>query len=595
MAEGGAIVQEKAESPFSKHIFMFAFKWNYMDSSSNHKYKRYRHFSDKVNLQKFDDKIKALIKTRTCPNEKTIREEKAWEKETFKENRILDYNEYTYYYHNVRDAIYGDNKRIHADEKKVNIYHYNLTKDDNAQYIIKALLKNKQLLECGEQGYTEKEYILDLIKIELKVYDTGVGILSFFTENYIEPSLEAVNRINDYGRRIYPQFIEKQDNVPPTQKTKETFLASQHILKLGVDETNHYIETYSSDYEVEGNRISNIIMGLLGESFKTGKNALRNHSENVITVSPLIDDRMFVICFYANKELADRLKQTEKIDNKDYYSYIKNDKWYEYIFMEKEKNCQSKWMMQDILKQHTYERWIDYGTLYGMSYCSFVCLTDGSEFGIRNISVHMTTIYYQMMCLVLAQKASILRFEDELTDISNHSKDIPIEAVEKVYQNYLQFINGIYFREVTAQDQGIELYAMAQNLMRIDIDVRELKEEIGQLFQYVSLRADKETNRAINSLTYLNTLILVPSLVTGFFGMNIFGDRMREAWSISNYKSLVIWACIWIIAVGILPIALIRTKGIQKLIKKIPESFRIFIPWVIAGLAILVSALLYFS
>ncbi|MDF2614558.1 MAG: hypothetical protein K0S71_2344 [Clostridia bacterium] len=586
-------MQKKVDKPFSQHIFMFAFKWNYMDGTANHKYKKYRKFREKVDLQKFDKKIKAFTKTKDGSQEEVNRDKIRWEQEKYKENRILDYNEYTYYYHNVRDAIYGDNKYTHADDKKVNIYHYKITK--NAKYIIKTLLKNTSALDSAADEYIEKEYVLDITKIELKVYDTGVGILSFFAENYIEPSIEAVNRINDYGRRIYPQFIEKKNDAQQTQKTKETFLANEHILKLGEDKVDQYVENYSSDYEAEGNRISNIIMGLLGKSFKTGKSAYRNHLESIITVSPLIDDRMFVICFYTNKELADQLKQIEKSEGKEYYSYIKNDKWYEYIFAEKKKNCQSIWMMKKILKRHTYERWIDYGTLYGMSYCSFVCLTDGDSFGTQNISIHMTTIYYQMMCLVLAQKASILRFEDELTDISNHSKDIPIEAVEEVYQNYLQFINGIYFREVTAEDQGIELYTMAQNLMRIDIDVKELKEEIGQLFQYVSLRADKETNKAINSLTYLNTLILVPSLVTGFFGMNIFGERMKEAWNINDYKGLVIWTCIWIITVGILPIALIRSKGIQKLIKMIPRSIRTIIPWGIAGVAILAAIWMYFN
>lgn len=565
--------------PFSKHIFMFAFKWNYMDSK-NEKTKGYKKFSQKVNLEEFDKQLNAQHK-----------KESPWKKCDYKKDRIADYNEYTYYYHNVRDAIYAGNKRSHQADKKVDIYEYQLKKEDNPQYTISVLAKDEAV--TTGTTYTEKEYVLDVTKIELKVYDTGVGILSFFTENNQECLIEAINTINNYGRRIYPQFIEKRERDLPTQKTKETFLANQHRLKLGKEEADHYVETYSSDYEVEGNRISNVIMGLLGAHFKTGKNALRTHKEEIIVVSPLIDDRMFVICFYANQVLADTFKQIETTNQGKYYNYVQNDQWHEYIFMEKEKSCQSRWMLEDILKRHTYERWIEKGTLYGMSYSSFVCLTDGNEFGIKNIAVHMTTIYYQMMCLVLAQKASILRFEDELTDISNQSKNIPIEAVEEVYQNYLQFINGIYFREVTAEDQGIELYTMAQNIMRIDIDVKELKEEIGQLFQYVSLRTDKETGKAINSLTYLNTLILVPSLVTGFFGMNIFGERMRVAWSITDYKKLIVWVCIWIISVGILPLAMIRTTFIQKAISKLPASFRKVFPWVLAITAISVSIVLH--
>ncbi len=582
---------EQVEMPFSKHIFMFAFKWNYMNSHSKGKNNQYRKFSEKIDLLKFDEKIMSLTKTK-------IGYKNNWIRNTYKDEHIKDYNEYSYYYHNVRDAIYTNNASDSIKDKKVNIYHYYIAKGDAAQYMIKVLLKDlkseseQTTSHIKKESYSEKTYTLSITQIELKVYDTGVGVLSFFADNHDERSIEAVNRINEYGRRIYPQFIEIQEDVSPTQKTKETFLANQHVLKFGKDQSNYYTETYAGDYQSEGNRISNIIMGLLGEGFKTGKKALYKHKQDMIAISPLIDDRMFVICWYVNKELTDRLKQVEKKGEGSYYKYIENDKWYEYIFMEKEKNCQSKWMMQDILKRHTYERWLDYGTLYGMSYCSFVCLTDGSEFAVQNISVHMTTIYYQMMCLVLAQKASILRFEDELTDISNHSKDIPIEAVEEVYQNYLQFINGIYFREVTAQDQGIELYTMAQHLMRIDIDIKELKEEMGQLFRYVSLRADKETNKAINALTYLNTLILIPALVTGFFGMNIFGEGLREQWSITNYKKLIIWACIFIIIVGVLPLAIIKSKKVQKLIKKIPQPLRTSIPWIVVGLAIMISIVL---
>ena len=568
------------ETPISKHIFMFAFKWNYLNQASKGKSKKYRKFNEKVDLEKFDEKI--------GPTEKD-NDNSPWQIEEYKENKILDYNEYTYYYHNVRDAIYG-HKTQGSIKHKVNIYHYGISASDEAKYIIKALIKDKQ-----NTSYKEKEYHLALSKIELKVYDTGVGILSFFTDNYDHEVIEDINRINNYGRRIYPQFIEQKDGASPTQKTKETFLASTHLLKLGKGRKNELIETYSSDYETEGNRISNIVMGLLGDNFKTGRNASPNaSSEDAIAINPLIDDRMFVICWYANKELADELRQIETEGQDEHYSYIRNSKWYKFIFMEREKNCQSKWMMQDILKRHTYERWVDYGTLYGMSYCSFVCLTDGSEFSTKNVLRHVSTIYYQLMCLVLAQKASILRFEDELTDISNHSKDIPEEAVEEVYQRYLQFINGIYFREVTAQEQGIELYNMAQNIMRVDIDVAELKEEIGHLFQYITLRADKETNSAINSLTYVNTLIIIPSLITGFFGMNIFEDKFKEHWNITNYKKLAVWSCIWIIAVGIMPIAIIKTKGLDKWVRKIPQGLRIAIPWIILGAAIMAATLIHF-
>ncbi|MCS4454100.1 hypothetical protein JTT00_01810 [Clostridium botulinum] len=61
--------------------------------------------------------------------------------------------------------------------------------------------------------------------IKLKVYDTGVATLSYFLNNYEWKNKEDILRINDYGRRIYPQHI-------PLDTVRSNFLAKKLSLKL---------------------------------------------------------------------------------------------------------------------------------------------------------------------------------------------------------------------------------------------------------------------------------------------------------------------------------------------------------------------------
>jgi hypothetical protein len=180
-------------------------------------------------------------------------------------------------------------------------------------------------------------------------------------------------------------------------------------------------------------------------------------------------------------------------------------------------------MKSDLLSRHTYARWVGYGTLFGITRNSFMILASSSFLVLD----HLKNMYYRMVSLCLAQRASILRFSDETAGVAAMKEPgDTFQAVQQLQEKYLGFVNRFYFREVTAQEQGIELYHHIQEAMNIERDVKDLNAEIDHLHQYVSIQKDRKTNRVLNLLSVLGALFVIPAFITGFFGMNVFSEKV---------------------------------------------------------------------
>ena len=81
------------------------------------------------------------------------------------------------------------------------------------------------------------------------------------------------------------------------------------------------------------------------------------------------------------------------------------------------------------------------------------------------------------------------------------------------------FLNRIYFREVTSQIQGIELYTMFQEAMNLEKEVKDLDNEIQELFEYQNMQEQRRLNK-------IASLFLPITLITSFLGMNTFDDGL---------------------------------------------------------------------
>jgi len=417
-----------------------------------------------------------------------------WERSvepTSKFDSDVIYNERNYFYEFVHDALYdsGDENSLvrHFERKE--------TKEGDVSYVI----------NCGGKVYELKVYA-----ININLYSTGVGMLSFYLNNEKYPDPSDVLMINQVGRRVFPPFIASVED--------RGILANSIEIKGLQGKITGYIEDFSRyTNKTKNNMPASFLVDMIHEVAKN------------IDVKPVVDDRMFLQCWYKNDEWTNAFKN-------DYESFLNSNPWYEFVFVDKlnDISCKNKDMQYKLIKEATYERWQENGSLYGISRYSMMYTTsmECPKFLLDNFE----TMYARMAELILVQKASVLRFSAEVTNISKMDveKDFS-EKVSSLYKEYIRFVNQIHFREVSAQDQGIELYQMLYGVMNIGEHVSKLDEEISELHTYVSLREDRRKNSTMELLTTIATIAVPLTVVAGFFGMNNKGLNDEKGDYFYNY------------------------------------------------------------
>lgn len=473
----------KTNDPYSYHTFMFPFVY------------------DEILTASFDED---------------------WRYKEFTISSHEDYNEYVYFYDYVRKALY--NRQDQPEDQDISQYYE--YKDEQGTFSIDCALG---------------QYELDLDGVSLRLFpNSKVGILSFNLKNYYYFNPSDVLAINEFGRRIYPQFVTQNGLC----ETKKAFLPESITLTFkgrgpirepfeNRDNVEDYLIPHSDSYN---QRLPLHILTLL---------------QGVHNPRSIIDDRMFVMSLYMNDGLANRVKFYNPSANE--YRYERDDWWYKYIFVDgSDKTCQSIHMTKKLIGESTYDRWVEYGTLYGISRYSFVALT-GSWFGKNRLSPHFRTMYFQMFTLLLAYRASIIKFSDDVVKATKKVQDI---EPKDVYDGYLKFVNELFFREITAQEQGIELYNQAMKIMQIEKYITDLDHEIGELHQYVQFqiedtrkkeeeerkKRDEARQRSLDNLTRLGTYLLPPSLISALMGMNIISFEGIDRIS---------WILIWLVSTAL--------------------------------------------
>lgn len=189
-------------------------------------------------------------------------------------------------------------------------------------------------------------------------------------------------------------------------------------------------------------------------------------------------------------------------------------------------------MKETLIRTSTYPRWISdtSQTLIGISRYSLVSLAKSDDsFSYNILREHMRKQYVQISILLLAQRASILHFSKQVSDISEKIKNIPYkkpedfeqvtQRVRKLHAEYISFQNRIWFTEITPQEQGIEMYNQATACMELKRDMAELQNEIHDLYEFINLSNSSIESQQIKTLTFLGAVFLPFSAAISLFAI----------------------------------------------------------------------------
>lgn len=475
----GIVDKIRTHFMYSYHIFYFPFKWAKKDVTEG-------------TMTQLTD----FSQIRFLNNGKWVRPAVAESQEndgnkTDKNNVSLDaqvlYNEKNYYFRFVHDVLYdsgdgNDNLVMHFERKE--------PQEKDVRYLIKV-------------SGREKPYSLKVDAININLYKTGVGLMSFYLRNDDESQCDTrdILNINQYGRRILPPFWSEV-NAEKRQELSE------------------YLEISGLDTEISKEDFKSYTVDKPWTATSMLDSLLKDLTDN-LTLTPVIDDRMFVMSLYKNDDMS-RLS----LSAADAYcnpSSPFSEFWYKYLFVDTGwPTCHNDEMMRDLLRTHTYMRWQKWNSLYGVSRYSFVYLTNS---GVPSYLVdYFMTTYARMMEIALVQRASVLCFSNEVTTLTkrrNWTLEKLSEYVDSLNEEYIRFINRMYFNELTSQDQGVELYGLIRQNLDIDSYVEELKDEIEKLHDTISFKVERSRNEKAETLNFMAAILLPVSIVTGFWSMNM--------------------------------------------------------------------------
>lgn len=478
---------------YSYHIFYFPFKWEIAGEEK-------KLFSEQVDLKHIPVSSCSMWERVQIDNVLLSQQvDKKEQEELFAERQ--------YYFDFVHPVLY-DMKN--AENPIIHHYERREPKERNVEYHIEV--KNRT-------------YVLNLDALNVNLYATGVGIMTFFLKNEKEDQRDesAIRDINQFGRRIMPPHCGE------FMKENRSMIA-QSIRIVGLEgDSSRYQDTFDYMTDIRGRGEKQRGLAHIWNPAWFIKYLIEDLSPTM-KVIPVIDDRMLVNCWYGNDEFSKKIKDVDYHGN---VPFVDTDFWYKYVFVDDGDfvTCQNNGMKEELLKQSTYYRWQKLGTLYGVSRYSFVTITNMEAKGF--IDVHMRTIYSRMFELVILQRASILRFSGEVTKVSalkeGHDKELA-RRIRSLYREYIRFINQIYFQSVTVQDQGIELYDMLMEQFKSGEKIKDLDAEISELQQYVTLIIDQHRNENGELLNYIAAAFLPASFLTGIFGMNSLINQQWTVW-----------------------------------------------------------------
>ncbi|MGD9971042.1 MAG: hypothetical protein AB7S65_11375 [Sulfuricurvum sp.] len=432
-----------------------------------------------------------------------------WKYQNFDPTRNVEaYNEFTYFHEFVQAAIFNTAQK--PDDRRPSNY-FEKKEFEKQPFKFKIRLKDYQ-----NNRYEFRDFSLEIDGVTLRTFETGVAILSLNLKNLARHNFQDALLINDFGRRLYPQFLSAPQNGNYADETYNAFLPVE------VSFATYETESFDVKDKITLPKLPSYITALIGCN----------------EIKPLLDDRMFVLSHVMDSALSSYLKSR----------YQNSPLWYKYVYADSiSLNCQNDEMLHKLIAQSTYDRWSGYGTLYGITRYSFVCLSDAGDFSKNVINQHIRHHYFQMMNLTLAVRASIIHFSHEVTRISalEEGDKSLLNEVTHFYKKYINFVNRLYFREISPQEQGIELYAKSLEIMQIEKNIKDLDEEIAELFNYADMMKQTSLNTNMAKLTEVGIPLMVAGLFAGIFGMNTIDfnqNALSPIWGLFSLGCILVLA-----------------------------------------------------
>jgi len=273
--------------------------------------------------------------------------------------------------------------------------------------------------------------------------------------------------------------------------------------------------------------VSNIIIELIEHQFL--KKGCQHYKA--------LDNRMYVYSFMA---LAGSPPTSKK--EKDHHEAIFTR--FMYVDLPGQGLVYNPVFFRPIMNEQVYRRWEQYGTLYGITRYSSITLKYGCGFTEKLVEDY-ESVYYQMLLLALFYRCTLLRFLAKLSRATMDLGKRKRSSFEKLRKDFALFTNVYWFKELTNQDQGIELFNIYQKAFQYDEMYKQLNEDIDRASDLESIHKQKSENRRNSFIAIAAFILTAAAFLMGFFSLG-FDVEPFNLWK----KSEVIFNQVFWMVIG---------------------------------------------
>lgn len=206
------------------------------------------------------------------------------------------------------------------------------------------------------------------------------------------------------------------------------------------------------------------------------------------------------------------------------------------------------------LQSDTYRRWAGVGTLFGFTGYSAAAMGFGATFNGPIARVHLPFIYDRMILLALFYEASLVYFQRRITVATVELEPFAhFDAITRDFGNihkaFIEFTNDHWFRRLTHQTQGVELFDLMTEKLGLADKYALVKDKLERVDDFIELRRDQALARAGHLLTVIGwplavAALLIGALQIGAGGTNLHLDQVfahRPSWLLDSLWHRTSW------------------------------------------------------
>jgi hypothetical protein len=409
-------------------------------------------------------------------------------------NTLPNNQEFVYFHKYLRRILFS-RKEVYGADEKLLLAYYRVRKNGKELNYGKS---KRILINCQDKGF----YIIDLGLYIFK--DSNIGILSVCVENE-GCTLKDAMEFNQLFRIIYISDTRQLSDLKENRGTRiYRLITIEDVMDNFTNEFTNEKHLYIDKNEPLPDSITSILERLIPFKYKKA-------------YSPILDDRMTLHTLFC---LDNSLKESY-INDTNGKSEAYRQLFSRILFVDSygEGYAYNDNFMRELLKKHIYDRWTHYGTLHG--FCRYAdAAVMFSRFEL--LENNFATVYCMMSILALFYRCALIDFAEQSSRATRlFVKEGKLNSEDKKHirdlrKRFIEFSNVWYFKEVTNQDQGIEMFEMQRKSYELDVLFNRVKEDIDSIDEFIRIEQGEQFNKKIGYLNWMIVFLTIITMLTGF-------------------------------------------------------------------------------